>query len=331
MSFLKIIMILGLLWCSADARAQVASEPSSMPEQWQLTLDVIKAKAQTLLIKNNQIRAEYRKLIEQAQELKQTLKDQQDKNEAIRLLLNQRHGRTDQQVRLDDLQQTVKTKRQQAREFQERLENLQKKQLDLGREIQSQRRKAADIQRHQQDQKKETPAPEAVGAPDGQLTDLRRQLEEEKKQEVILEDQLSSLKSGGPSQNLDVHAIEEANKQLQLQLKDLQEQKSKKSPEGTLGTSQQLKYDELKKRKDQLEAAIRAYEMRLDQLRYSSGLTSSWAVEKKKLIHEMVQKDARNNQLREKIKILREDVDILKDQVAKLERRVNFMQGQNKT
>ena len=43
----------------------------------------------------------------------------------------------------------------------------------------------------------------------------------------------------------------------------------------------------------------------------------------------MVQKDARNNQLREKIKILREDVDVLKDQVAKLERRVNFMQGQN--
>lgn len=284
-----------------------------MPEQWQLTLDVIKTKAQTLLIKNNEIKAEYLNLRKQAQDVEQTLRGQQDKNEAIRLLLNQRHGRTDQQVRLEGLQQTIKIKRRQAAEFQEQLENLKKKQ--------------STIERRQREPKKANPTPEAVGAPDGQLTDLRRQLEEEKKQEVILEDQLSSLKSGGPSQNLDVHAIEEVNKQLEAQLKDLQEQKLKKFPGETLGISQQRKYDELKKRKDQLEDAIRAYEKRLDQLKYSSGFASSWAVEKKKLIHAMVQKDARNNQLREKIKILREDVDILKDQVAKLERRVNFMQG----
>jgi len=29
--------------------------------------------------------------------------------------------------------------------------------------------------------------------------------------------------------------------------------------------------------------------------------------------------------------MLREDIDILRDQVARFERRVNFMQGQNKT
>ncbi len=47
------------------------------------------------------------------------------------------------------------------------------------------------------------------------------------------------------------------------------------------------------------------------------------------MIHEMVQTDARNNQMRDKIKVLREDIDVLRDQVAKLERRVNFVQGKD--
>ena len=54
----------------------------------------------------------------------------------------------------------------------------------------------------------------------------------------------------------------------------------------------------------------------------------SWPAKKKKLVHEMVQADARNNQVREKIKVLREDIDVLKDQVARLERRINFVKGQ---
>ena len=41
----------------------------------------------------------------------------------------------------------------------------------------------------------------------------------------------------------------------------------------------------------------------------------------------MVLTDARNNKLKEKIKSLREDIDVLKDQVARLERRVDFAQG----
>ena len=54
----------------------------------------------------------------------------------------------------------------------------------------------------------------------------------------------------------------------------------------------------------------------------------SWPLKKKKLIHEMVQTDARNNQMRDKIKVLKEDIEVLRDQVARLERRVDFVQGQ---
>ena len=58
-------------------------------------------------------------------------------------------------------------------------------------------------------------------------------------------------------------------------------------------------------------------------------MTLSWPLKRKKLIHDMVQTDARNNQMRDKIKELHEDIDVLKDQVARLERRVDFAQGKN--
>ena len=54
MSFVIIfIIILLFLWWAFDVRAQVLTECPSMPEQWQLTLDVIKSKAQTLMVENN--------------------------------------------------------------------------------------------------------------------------------------------------------------------------------------------------------------------------------------------------------------------------------------
>ena len=52
------------------------------------------------------------------------------------------------------------------------------------------------------------------------------------------------------------------------------------------------------------------------------------ARQEKELVHEMVQIDARNNKMRDNIKELHEDIDVLRDQVAKLERRVDFAKGQ---
>ena len=88
-------------------------------------------------------------------------------------------------------------------------------------------------------------------------------------------------------------------------------------------------YRSLKSGKSSSRPNINAYESRMDDLRESSLMALSWPVKKKKLIHEMVQTDARNNQMREKIKVLREDIDVLRDQVAKLERRVDFVQGKD--
>lgn len=248
----SLIIILFFLWWGFDASAQVPDELSSMPEQWQLTLDVIKSKAQTLLVENNGLQVEYRQLVEQAQKLQQSTEGQQAKNEEMERFLNERHGRTDQQLRIDELTQDIKLKGQQPH---------------AGRTVRQPQ----------------------LG---DQLPQLRKQLEDETRQEVLLENELEDLKTGRPQDNT-------------------------------------RRYDQLKERKAQLESDIYAYESRLDGLRQSSLMALSWPLEKKKLVHEMVRVDARNNKMQDQIKALHEDIDVLKDQVAKLERRVNFSQGKD--
>jgi hypothetical protein len=263
------IIILSLLWWGIDAGAQVPEELSSMPEQWQLTLDVIKSKAQNLLVENNGLQVQYRQLLEQVQKLQQSIDGQQSKNEQLERTLNERHGRTDQQIRIEELTQSIKIKSQQARDRDLQLEDLKRKQP-------------------QPDYKVQQPAD------NDQLPQLRKQLEDETRQEVLLEDERNSLKTGP-----------------------------------RLSQADTSKYDKLKDRKQELESDIYAYESRLDGLRQSYLTALSWPVEKKKLVHDMVWIDARNNKMRDQIKVLHEDIDVLKDQVARLERRVDFAQGKN--
>jgi chromosome segregation ATPase len=260
------IIIFSLWWGGLDARAQVSQELSSMPEQWQLTLDVIKSKAQNLLVENNGLQGEYRQLIDQAQKLQRSIDGQQSKNEQSELFLNERHGLTDQQMRIEELTRNIKTKSQQVRDEDQQLEDLKRKQSQAGDKIQ------------------QPPV-------EDQLPQLRKELEDETRQEVLLENELEDLKAGGKIQNPDAGS--------------------------------------LKDRKKELESDIYAYESRMDELRRSYLTASSWPLKKKELVHEMVQVDARNNKMRDQIKGLHEDIDVLKDQVAKLERRVDFAQGKD--
>jgi hypothetical protein len=228
MRIYSFIIILPLLCWGNEVRAQVPEESSSMPEQWQLTLDVIKSKTQNLVVENQGLQVEYRKLTEQVQELQQSIEAQQYKNDETERFLKERHGR----------------KRPEAKPPQKIVQSRD----------------------------------------DGQLAQLRKQLEDEKAQEVLLEN----------------NRLTHAN-----------------APS----------YDQLKSHKAQLEADINAYELNMDRLKQMSLTALSWPLKKKKLVHEMVLTDARNNKMREKIKALREDIDVLRDQVARLERRVDFAQG----
>jgi chromosome segregation ATPase len=183
-----------------------------LPEQWQLTLDVIKSKVQTLETENNGLQAEYRKSIEQSQKLQKLIDAQQYKNEQMSRFLKERHGRTDQQVRISELTQSIKTKNQEARAYNKQLENLKREQ-----------RQAKSSQKTGQLQG------------DDQLVQWHKQLKDEIAQEVLLKNELVRC-----------------------------------------------------------EAQI----------------------------------EARNDQMRDKIKALREEIDVLRGRVAGLERRTDFVQGQ---
>ena len=122
-------------WCF-DANAQLSDELSSMPEQWQLTLDGIKSKAQTLMVENNGLQVQYRELSDQVQKLQRSIDDQQNKNDQMDHLINERRGQTDQQVAIEGLTQVIKTKRQEVRIVDEQLEVLKRKQAQADRKVQ---------------------------------------------------------------------------------------------------------------------------------------------------------------------------------------------------
>ena len=333
MRFFKFIIILPLLWWGGQVRAQVPDEPSSMPEQWQLTLDVIKSKAQTLVVKNNGLQAECQQLTGQVQELQQSINNQQYKNDQAEQFLKERNGRTDQQLRIEESTDTVKAKGQKLREVDDQLRNWEKKKLDLDNKIQQLKGTILNIEHQQQAQeRKASIAQNTQQAQADDLSQWRKQLEDENKQEALLEKELIDLKTSNKAQNLNGQQIEEQNKELEAHLAILQEQKLqhlKKYSDIQQAQAQATRYEQLEKRKNQLEENISVYESRMDALRESSLMELSWTLKRKKLVHEMVQMDARNNKLREKIKGLREDIDVLKDQVSKLERRLDFVKRQD--
>lgn len=295
-----VIAALFLLW-GFDLYAEVPAGPVSMPEEWQLTLDVIKSKAQTLMVENNGLKGQYHQLSQEAQKLQRSLDAQQAQNEKTERLLEERHGRTDQQARLEQLTRTLKAKRQQARGLEEQLRLLSK--------------------RRQAGPKNVAPATE-------QIEDLRKQLEDATKEEVLLENQLNGLKENGGAQNPDTDKINEENKALEARLDALRlKQLSLSGTSDAAAKANQEAFTQLTERKSQLEEGISVYERRLDKLRESLMMSLSWPLTKKKLIHEVVQTDARNNQIRNKIKQLREDIEVLRDQVARLEHRLDFVRG----
>lgn len=299
-----------------------------------MTLDVIKSKAQSLMVENNGFQVEYRKLTGQLQQLRHSIDEQQNKNEQMASFLKERHGRTDQQVRVEELTQIIKTKKQEIRNFDDQWGQLNRMQEALNHRIQQAKNMISHIELRQQMGTKEVQAYQNSGqAPgDDQLMQLRTQLEDENRKEVLLEDEWGSLKTGDKTQNLNVDAVNEQNKKLEARLGILRLQilrHNKESSGRGHGQTNARKYEQLKKRKDLLMAKINAYELRLDELRESLLTSLSWKERKKGLVREMVQTDARNNQIRDNIKVLREDIDVLRDQVARLERRLDFVQGKD--
>ena len=108
-------LILLFFLCPAFALAQelpVSQDPAMNTPPWQLTLDVIKSKAQVLIDVNNKLMAEHDSLVGQQKQVMVDTRDLQMKNEDLKKFLKERHGKSDQQIKIDDLTEQINRKKQ---------------------------------------------------------------------------------------------------------------------------------------------------------------------------------------------------------------------------
>mgnify|MGYP003394180813 CR=1 FL=1 len=291
------------------------------PQQWSMTFDTIKSKVNVLLERNNQLSADYRSLVESQQKTVQSIEEQGTKNLSMQQFIKERHGKTDQQVRQEELEGQLKVKKVQLAIRQGQALELKDQLTRLNRLLELKKTKIADLELRQNMPAASAQTADVISASgDAELDNLRKELEEQKAEEVHLEEQLCSMTQ--ETKHPEMALLREKLASLQRQKEEL----LKGAPviEGHKGSSDidRKMYFAAIEQKAKLESRIHQFENKMNSLKSSSGFSVTWTKEKKKLIHEVVQMDARNSQLRGKINNLREDIALLKEGVNNLQKKV---------
>lgn len=297
----------------AAACAQTAPQPMS-EQEWELTYSVIKSKVQTLIDENSRLMSEYKSLLVQQRKLQQAIAEQKQKNEEIKTYLKERGTKTDEQLEIARLEEALRAKKSELARREQESVVLKARAAAWQYKVDAKQMQISNWEFREQNAKS-SPAPvrKRMDVDDGHMDGLRRSLEAQKVQEAALEKELSTLT---------VQMVDPEIKQLQERVDELKAQKEKMlnqvrppvpPPAG------QLKYMTLMSQKEELEKKIRGLEKRVAGLKQSLVSGFSWAAEKKELIHEIVEADAENNKLREKVNNLRQDIGLLQEQVNRLE------------
>lgn len=109
----SLLFILCLV-CPARVGAQEApadAVPAGDSAAWLLTLETIKARSSQLMAQNARLTADHHMLLEDISQLNASIEEQGRKNAALADFLKTRHGRSDQQVRIQELEKQIKAKR----------------------------------------------------------------------------------------------------------------------------------------------------------------------------------------------------------------------------
>ena len=307
---------------------EVVDQISRTPS-WQLTLDVIKTKAESLLKKNNQLTQEQEGLLKQEQDLKASIANLQEKNQELRDHLKERRGRSDEQMKIDELQDLITKKKNGLKQHQQEIERLNnqaqalEQKLSLRKLKNSQdmlRIKEQDLQLKVENTVKEKEA----SSDDGELTELKDKLQREKEQEAFLEKQINDLRQMNSAASSSDEAKQGQLADLEKKVVFLRQQKESLQKRFNNDNSQVNKgrYQKLLVKKMELEAKIKDSELRLNQLKEDTRQQTPEEKTNKQLLKVMIQMDTKNKQLRRKITNLNEDVHLLRAQVKRLERKV---------
>ena len=91
--------------------ARVGAQEAPADAAWLLTLDTIKARSSQLMAQNTRLTADYDMLLEDIDRLNASIEEQGRKNAALADFLKTRHGRSDQQVRIQELEKQIRDKK----------------------------------------------------------------------------------------------------------------------------------------------------------------------------------------------------------------------------
>ncbi len=297
--------------------------------QWRLTFDVIKAKVAGLLEENNRLTQEKQSYDDSLKSISQEIDGQSSKNTSMQQLLNERRGKTDQQVRIEQLEAQLKLKKVQSAARQAKALEFKSQLEDLKRTVELKKLKVADLELHQNMPSASNAVALRVASGDVELDALRKELEDQKAEEAKLEDQLSSMTKA--AHHPEIALLKQKADFLRKQKMELLKTQSQPLVTANNAPIDRNVYYTALQQKTQLEEKIRQFEIKINALKNMPSVKNDWPAQKKKLVHQIVQNDARNHQLREKINSIREDIGLLKDQVASLEKKVNFSKAKSTT
>jgi DNA repair exonuclease SbcCD ATPase subunit len=298
--------------------AQMETDPAPNTAEWQLTLDVIKNKSMALMEQNAKLMDEYNSLQGSYKVSRMERRDWELKNEALRQILKKRHGRSEQQTRIDDLNNQIKDKVGSIKELQKALNNVQKDLAESEQRLKLRKLKASEVTLHVKlaaSQEKSISLLDARAAlqHDEELEKARAKLQEARAKEEDLQNQVDQLKQQAMPPASDEGQI----KELQAQLESLQKQKDDLQNRANVDNNQ--RYLQLMTKKKELEDKIKEFEAQLAQLKEPATFGLIDPKQKKQIIRQMAQIDSRNIQLRQKLADLKQDVNLLKEQVGHLE------------
>ena len=325
------VFIISFLFGQSLLWAQMPGEPIPNSPEWQLTLDVVKAKAQKLIQRNASLMAQHGALTDEYNKIQEQIRDVRLKNDALREFLKERHGQSDQQLHIEDLNNQIKAKRGQVQKQKQELLKVQKQAEEVKHKLDLKKLKTSekDLERREQSLKANAERllqqQAVVAQKDRELITLKEKLQKEKDVEDSLEKQLADLKAAQLPPPDPVNAAELRSLQMQLQM--LAQKKEDLQKKNNVDNSQvkDQRYEQLFSKKQELESKIKEYEEQLNQLRNPNTFAFAGG-QTKQVLHQMIEIDKRNTQLRQRIKDLREDISVLKDQVNRLERKVKFNQ-----
>ena len=178
--------MLGFMLCCACPAWADSPEPAAGSEAWILTLETIKAKAKDLMAQNTALSAEYNTLAQDINDLNTAIDAQNAKNLGMADFLKDRHGRSDQQVRIAELDTQIKEQKARLSDRQREYDGIKGEAASLERKVKLKQARVTDWELRQGQQPSSAPQ---MSAADAELDGLRKQLEAEKAKEVYFEDE----------------------------------------------------------------------------------------------------------------------------------------------